>query len=262
MIPRKQRSTQADWTDALAAAYAEPDHARADFLVETAAAEVRRLLPLVGRRPAFGWSGGKDSLALAEVMAAAGVGECVLVISGLEWPAFLGWVTDHMPWNLYVECRTQLDMGWLVEHPEMLFPADAGAAARWFALVQHTGQRHYCKRFAVDVLLLGRRRADGNYVGKGAVPMYRDKGGFIRWSPIADWTHEDVLTVLGSRGLSLPPCYSWPRGFRVGTGPWPARQWVETPAQGWAEVREIDPAVLAAAADADLPGAKEALCAA
>lgn len=260
MIPRKQRSTQADWTDALAAAYAEPDYARADALIEQAADEVRRKLPLVGRRPAYGWSGGKDSLALAEVMSAAGVENCVLVISGLEWPAFLGWVTDNMPWNLHVECRSQIDLRWLADHPEMLFPTEAGTASRWFALVQHAGQRHYCKRFGVDVLLMGRRRADGNHVGRGG--LYRDRGGFVRWSPIADWSHEDVLTVLGSRQIELPPCYGWPRGFRVGTGPWPARQWTENQAHGWAEVAAIDPSVLELAAAADLPGAKEALCAA
>lgn len=248
MIPgRKQQSDTADWHRALDAMRAKPgiaDHARQ--LVAAEAAKVRSTLPLLGRRFAYGWSGGKDSLVLELVAEAAGVTDCVLVISELEYPAFLAWSTDNMPAGLTVEVRPW-DLDWLASHLDMLFPADAGTAARWFSGVQHWGQRRYCKREAIDTLLIGRRKADGNHCGPQGV--YRDKGGFIRYSPLVDWDNRMVLTVLAGYEIELPPCYSWPRGFRVGTGPWAARQWTGSIENGWAEVAEIDRSIVETAAE-------------
>lgn len=265
-LQRKQRSDHADWLTSLAAIRLAPDRARAQALVAEASARLRRRLAHdMPARPAFGWSGGKDSLALEVVCAAAGLEECVLVISALEYPAFLTWVTSNMPWRLTVEMRKGLNLRWLAAHPEMLFPRDADTASKWFRLNQHAGQRAYATRTGCNLLVLGRRRADGNYLGRQIERggyAYRDRGGFTRYSPIADWSHEDVLHVLAANDISLPPCYSWPRGFRVGTGPWPARQWTTSIAQGWAEVHSIDPAILPVAAAANLPGAREALSAA
>jgi 3'-phosphoadenosine 5'-phosphosulfate sulfotransferase (PAPS reductase)/FAD synthetase len=261
-LQRKQRSDHGDWLLALAEIRQTPDRDRASALVKEAAARiVRRLRYREPLRPAYGWSGGKDSLALEVVCEAAGLSDCVLVISALEFPAFLTWVTNNMPWGLTVEARTALNLTWLAEHPEMLFPQSAEAASRWFSLVQHAGQRAYARRTGCEMLLLGRRRADGNYLGQRIETggyAYTDRGGFERYSPIADWSHEDVLHVLAAYDRELPPCYSWPRGFRVGTGSWPARQWTESRAHGWREVQEIDPGILQIAAAAGLPGADEA----
>ena len=248
VLPRKQRSDHAVWLAAFAEIASQPDVGdRARRLVDEAVADIRRRLSTAGRRPAFGWSGGKDSLALEVVAEAAGIHECVLVISDLEYPAFLGWATDNMPAGLTVVVRPW-DLEWLVSHPKMLFPADAETAGKWFAGIQHWGQRRFCETHDFDVLLMGRRRSDGNYCGKRGADMYRDRDGFVRWSPLADWSHEDVLTVLAGYDRTLPPCYTWPRGFRVGTGPWPARQWTGTVEQGWAEVAEIDRSIVETAA--------------
>lgn len=257
MIPQKQRSTQADWVGAVRDAYQRPDVPRARRLVEGAVAWLRQATE--GYHVAYGWSGGKDSQGLRIVCEAAGITECVLVISELEYPAFLTWATDHMPWGCTVEARP-LDLAWLARNPDMLFPADAKTAARWFRLVQHTGQRAYARQAGIDALVLGRRTADGNHTGGG---RYRDRAGFDRISPIAGWSHEDLLCVLGAHRAPLPPCYGWPRGFRVGTGAWPARQWTRDRAHGWREVASIDAGVAELAATAGIPGAAEALrCAA
>lgn len=255
-LPRKQRSEQQDWIEAIEHLRREADPARARLLIEAAAERVRRRMRSLGRSFAYGWSGGKDSQALALVAEAAGIQESVLVISDLEYPAFLAWATDHMPQGLTIVAR-DWDLDWLAAHPRMLFPQDAPTAAKWFAGVQHWGQRRYCREREVDVLLLGRRKADGNFVGRGT-DFYRDRDGFIRWSPIADWSHEDVLYVLAALEVPLPPCYGWPRGFRVGTGPWAARQWCGGQEDGWREVHEIDPDVVATAARL-IPSARQFL---
>lgn len=199
------------------------------------------------RKVAYAWSGGKDSVALRAVMEAAGIEDCVLgMTTGLEWPAMLAWLTDHMPPACDVIAQP-LDLGWLVDHPQMLFPQGRHGPA-WFKAVQHKSQAQYVKRHGIDLLALGRRRKDGNYVGPPGEDRYTDRHGITRWSPLAGWTHEHVFALIGHQGLALPPCYDWPRGYQVGTGPWPARQWTRDLDHGWAECWEIDPKVVITAA--------------
>ena len=215
--------------------------------LEAAAAEVHRVCK--GKRAAFGWSGGKDALALQAVCRRAGVERCVLGMTDhLEYPDFLAWVTDNMPAGLTV-VKNGWDIEWLAAHPEMLFPQTADVAAKWFKGVQHYAQAKYFRDEKLDLILLGRRRADGNYVGKGGLNVY-EADGVTRYSPIADWSHEMVLASLEYEGwrVNLPPFYHWPRGFRCGTHAWPARQWCAGVPHGWSEVYAIDPGVVRAAA--------------
>ena len=260
MIGRKQASTHSDWVQAWDRARTSPDHARAEELIEEAAARVRSRVAAASR-PVLAWSGGKDSLALRLVAERAGVAESVLVLSALEWPAFEEWVGQHRPPELSVVRRDTIDMAWLTYHPDMLFPDTAQAAARWFAAVQHTGQRQHAAATGMDLMLLGRRLADGNHCGtRGALGHeYEDRAGFTRYSPIADWSHEDVLNVLAHAAVDLPPIYRWPDGYKIGTGPWPSARRLGSLAENWAYVATIDPDLVRAAADAGLPGAAEAL---
>jgi 3'-phosphoadenosine 5'-phosphosulfate sulfotransferase (PAPS reductase)/FAD synthetase len=200
-----------------------------------------------GRNAAFAWSGGKDSVALAAVCQLAGVADCVLGITDLEYPAFLAWVTANMPPRLEV-INTGLDLDWLADNPSMLFPQSANVAAQWFSRVQHTAQRQYYRAHGLDVIIVGRRRSDGNFVGRDGQNWY-SADGVLRYSPLADWSHAEVFACIDHFGLSLPPFYDWPRGYRCGTHPWAARQWCRGVAHGWQEVHSIDPAIVRHAAD-------------
>lgn len=254
-----RNSTQEEWHAAVRQSRRAPDHARAASLVDQAAQRIQDY----AREPVLAWSGGKDSLALGVVAASAGVTTSMMVTADqeLEYPAFLTWAAAHAPIGLYVEERDRLNLAWLAKHPEMLFPRESRIAARWFRLTQHAGQRSYMKRSGADVLVLGRRVADGNYCGpvaRGGAREYQDPKGFTRLSPIWDWTHEDVLNVIAANRVQMPPIYDWPRGFRVGTGPWPSRA-VSSLRQGWEETMSIDPDVVERAASAGIPGAADTL---
>lgn len=217
--------------------------AHIDALVDWTIGEIARTLG--GRTAGFGWSGGKDSQALRYVAELAGYPECVLAITNLEYPEFLRWATDNMPWGLTI-VDNGWDLDWLAANPGMLFPPDSRTAARWFKGVQHFGQERWLRRFGVDVIMLGRRLSDGNYTGPAGEIIYTNRRGVTRYSPLADWTHEEALALLVYKRLSLAPNYRWPRGFRVGTGPWPARQW--TDGHGWDEVWAIDQSIVVEAA--------------
>ncbi len=98
------------------------------------------------------------------------------------------------------------------------------------------------------MLLLGRRRADGNYVGRGD-NIYTNGQGVTRYSPMSDWTHEKVLAYIHYYNLEMPPIYEWKNGYLCGTHPWPARQWTGSVENAWAEIYEIDSAIVTEAAE-------------
>ena len=115
-------------------------------------------------------------------------------------------------------------------------------------IVQHRAQREYFKAHELDVIILGRRRADGNYVGRNS-NIYTDGKGVTRFSPLAAWKHEHILAYIHYHQLPLPPIYGWKNGYLCGTHPWPARQWTGSIENGWREVYDIDPSIVLAAAE-------------
>lgn len=252
-LARKQSlRDQAAWLAAIRTARDVWPDPRLDDLVDRTVTAIRDTTHR--KRAAYAWSGGKDSIALAWVCAAAGLDDCVLAISNLEYPAFLQWVTAHMPDGLTV-LSTGQDLRWLAAHPRMLFPqGDYGP--RWFTIVNHRGQERYFRDRGLDVLLLGRRRVDGNYCGPAGADLYTNARGITRYSPLAGWPHEAVFALIEREHLALPPCYGWPRGYQVGTGAWPARQWTDSTDHGFSEVWTIDPDVIREAATV-LPAAAD-----
>jgi hypothetical protein len=125
----------------------------------------------------------------------------------------------------------------------MIFPQTSRTASIWFKGTQHAAQDKFCKKTKTNVLFMGRRLVDGNYCGKD---FYYESKGIIKVSPIADWSHEDVLACLHYEGKSknMPPFYKWPRGYRCGTHSWPARQWCKSIGDGWTEVYNIDKTIV------------------
>jgi 3'-phosphoadenosine 5'-phosphosulfate sulfotransferase (PAPS reductase)/FAD synthetase len=244
-VGKKQHSQQADWLDLIA--HIKSDAYDFEPIKELEAETVAAIAKTCRNKTvSFGWSGGKDSVALAEVCRRAGINECVFVMTNLEYLEFLEWVTSNMPPRLEV-INTGQDLAWLVTHQKLLFPQDSHTAMQWFRPVQHEGQTDYFRKHKLDLLITGRRIEDGNFMGKNN--MYTNRLGVTRYSPLANWTHIDLMAYLHLRGLKLPPCYRWPRGFQVGTGPWPARQWSGTVENGWWEVYQIDSSVVRQAAD-------------
>ena len=239
-LGRKQRIKNSDWIEALEKIEQAVSRKELDQLVDKTVKEIKKTTK--GKKAAYAWSGGKDSLVLGEICHMAGITPCVLVICNLEYKAFTGWVDAHKPPELSI-INTGQDIKWLAAHPQMLFPQDSKYAAQWFHIVQHRGQAKYYKENQLDMLLLGRRRADGNYVGKGS-NIYTNGQGVTRYSPLSDWTHEQMLAFIHYHSLEMPPIYGWKNGYLCGTHAWPARQWTGSIENAWAEVYEIDSSIV------------------
>lgn len=251
MLGRKQRISNEDWIAAMNQIEELMSRKDLDALIKQTVKDIKATTK--GKKAAFAWSAGKDSLVLEQICYMAGITDCVLVVSDLEYPAFMEWVENHKPEKLQI-INTGQNLEWLSKHQQMLFPQDSSTAAQWFHIVQHRGQAKYYKGENLDMLLLGRRRADGNYVGKGS-NIYTDGKGVTRYSPLADWSHEAVLAFIHYYEVPMPPIYDWKNGYLCGTHPWPARQWTGSEENGWKEVGEIDRSIVEAAAEV-FPGAK------
>lgn len=194
------------------------------------------------KKIAYAWSGGKDSLGLQVVCEEANVQNCVMGISDLEYPEFLQWVTVNMPEGLTV-INSKVDIEYIKKHPEMLFPQKAKDAAKWFKAVQHKVQNIYFKEQELDVIILGRRLEDGNFIGRNKEYWYTSKN-VTRLSPIYDWTHIDIFCAIYHYKKEEPPFYRWERGYRCGTHSWAARQWCKDTNDGWREIYNIDPSIV------------------
>ena len=241
---RKQRATNENFVDLRQHVADYVTRAELDNLLDATVEKVKG--ETRGKRASFAWSGGKDSIVLAAVCSRAGIRDGVCVLTHLEYPAYLRWLSRRTPEGV-VTCNTGQNLRWLARHPHMLFPQDSATTGQWFRIVQHRGQNRFAARHRLDVLLFGRRRSDGNYVGRGGSDRYV-ANGVVKYSPLADWSHAHVLAYAHYYQEELPPNYSWPRGFRVGTGPWAKRQGTGSVRNGWAELWTIDPDIVREAA--------------
>ena len=254
MLGRKQRLTNTDWLAAVANIknlVNEEDIKKAE---KAAIADIKAKTK--GKKTAYAYSGGKDSIVLSVLCQKAGVADCMIGRSELEYPAFIAWINENKPPNLET-INTGQDMAWLARNQDMLFP-NSQKAARWFSIVQHRAQTKYYKAKSLDMLIVGRRKADGNYVGKGD-NIYTNGKGVTYYSPLADWSHEYILAYIAYNELPTPPIYGWSNGYKCGTHSWPARQHTQTTENGWSELFQIDPTLVEKAAAHEITSAKEFL---
>lgn len=239
MLKQKQSMDNSEWLKVFINIHNIVSKKEIDNLIDHTLEDIKRKTK--GKDTVYGWSGGKDSIVLSFLAKQAGIHEGVCVICNLEYPKFLEWILANKPQGIEI-INTGQDLDWLAKNQHMLFPNNEGAS-RWFSIVQHRGQRIYMQKHKAEIIMLGRRKADGNNTGKGT-NMYAGKDGFIRFNPLADWRHEDILAVIHYYELNLPPIYSWPNGFKCGTHPWPARQHTKSIWDGWRQIYQIDPSIV------------------
>ena len=201
-----------------------------------------------GLNVGYGWSAGKDSTVLKFLMDELDINQCVMGMTDeLEYPDILKWTTDNMPEGLYI-FNSGHTIEWLSTHLDWLFPENANLAKRWFISIQHKAQIKFFREKNLDMILLGRRKMDSNYVGNSKKNkyhnIYTNQQGITRYSPISEWTHEETLAAIKYYDLPLSPFYGWVNGWVVGTGCWAARQWTGSVNNGWKEIYSIDPTIV------------------
>lgn len=193
-----------------------------------------------GKKTAVSWSGGKDSIILEGLCSNIGIKNWFIALTKLEYPDFLDYLKENSPPGLD-KVVVDLDLEWLSKNKEMLFPDNAKVLGKWYRIVQHKVQRQYCQENDIDILILGRRKKDGNFIGKNNEYI---KNGTVYYTPVADWTHEEVFGFLHYNGYKLPKIYEYRDGFRNGTHVWPSRERKVSILDTWREIFEIDQSIV------------------
>ena len=230
--------------------------AEADRWVAEACSEVTEVCGKATDEVAYGWSGGKDSLALQVVMDRVGIQRSVCGIVGhLEVPDHLRWLQRNTPRGCEILSNNDLDLRWLAERGRRyLFPATSKDGYFWTLKGTRSAQQRYQRTRNPKMQIYGRRTSDNNYVSSGPYGIF-EAGGIVQYAPIRSWPHEVVLAVIryfwvDRLGDSLPPVYGYPEGWSTGTGPWPGRrvQGGGDERAGWRNTYECDATVVRRAA--------------
>lgn len=137
VLGRKQNSTNADWLAAVADIERIISAEEVEQFAAKAIDDIR--VATAGKKAAYGWSGGKDSIVLGKLCESAGVTRSFFGHCDLEFQSFLSWALSNMPENC-LEITTPIGLRWLSEHPEMLFIDDAKRLNRWLNCPSLYGQ--------------------------------------------------------------------------------------------------------------------------
>lgn len=208
-----------------------------------------------GRNAAYAWSGGKDSVALQIVCEDAGIKQGFCCYNDLYFSESIQFFRENLPEGVELYNSGE-DISWLAKHPKFLFPK---TPHMWNIQTHLKYQSVYCKKNGVDILMMGKRTQDGNFVSKDLI-MSNRKGVNI-YCPIRNWTHEDVICAIRYRGKSLSPVYFTENGFHYGD----TKFAVMNPLKGeriedaWKRIYAIEPEKVVLSAKAGLAGAYSAL---
>lgn len=230
MLKRNKRgNSQADWIAAYRYAWIARDVKRASKLIDIGLSR----LPENVDDCIYGWSGGKDAMALQVICEEAGIHKSVISTAGVEWeyPSFWEFVEREAPAGCVVG-----DLGlteeFFIEHPEYVFPVDNQHSYKWYQLAIQKPYYDYAKEQNAKHIILGHRTADQN--------ICKDRRGKGKVYPMHDFSHEDVFCILACTGHKLPDVYFMSDGFNNGTHAW-IRKHGPTAV---AEVYELIPEVL------------------
>ena len=242
-LGRKQSSRNEDW---LYAIQHIEDLITEDEVREYAESTVAEILAVTaGKKTAYGWSGGKDSIVLASLCEKAGIKTGFFAYSDLDYPEFVEWCIKNKPAGVNA-VNTGYDLNWLSHHQELLF-AEGTTGQRWHQINQRGPFTRMFFENKLDLLIVGHRIIDGNVCGENG--FVRKKSGEIRYAPMRSWPHEALLGYIHYQHLDLPPIYEWKDGFVQGTHAWPEREFCKTVMQGYQEVYDIDPSIVIAASE-------------
>lgn len=94
-LGRKQRISNDAWLEAISGIEEKVSVQEIQDISARALEAIREAT--VGKKAAYAWSAGKDSIVLGSLCEAAGVHDSMIGVCNLEYPAFMQWVEQNKP---------------------------------------------------------------------------------------------------------------------------------------------------------------------
>lgn len=256
MVGKKQSSNNEDWLrlyDQCMNLYSKDE---LDELADKTVDRFKKMLVahrIDINRIGFCWSGGKDSLVMYDVLKRAGIPMRggVVILHQNEYPSFERWLRLHAPQEATFRRSQDLTLEFINEHPDYLFPVDAKPQQAYTGDWLKELKRWFDEQ-ELQVVVNGHRIIDGNICHKDEYGFHymTRKDGLVKYSIIADWSHEQVLAYIRHHDLELPHPYFWPNGFRFGTHQWTERRRLNGSYYDTLdELMQLEPSVVYNAAD-------------
>lgn len=248
VLGRKKNTTNQQWQEVFQDIKKYISKKEVDEQVKKKVKEIKA--ETKGKKCAIAWSGGKDSLVVERLANMAGIKKGVFAHTEVEYPAFMQWVEENKAQDIEA-INTGHSIEWIKNNPQFLFPKTTALHSRWYGIVQQAAVRKYYHENNLDMILYGRRRADGNNVkSTDGKYIYTNGKGVTIYNCIAEWEHELLLGFLYYYKIPLPPFYEWENGFVEGTHSWTARNPIDKQdSTAWKEIYRIDPNIVLNAAN-------------
>lgn len=253
VLKKKHSNSQKEWLEVWNNYQDYRTKDEVESLIQKTVSEIKSICK--NKRPAYAWSGGKDSIALQIVCEDAGIRKGFCCYNDLYFSRSIEFFKNNHPDGIEL-FNSGEDIAWLSKHPDMLFPK---VVHKWSERTHLRYQPIYCKKENIDILMMGKRRQDMNFVSNNIVNKSKD--GVNIYCPIRNWTHEDVICAIRYRNKQLSPVYFTEDGFHYGDTKFAIMnpQKGETLKDAWIRIYKIEPKKLIDSAKAGLPQAFETL---
>lgn len=223
-------------------------------LIQKTVTEVKKVC--AGHKPAYAWSGGKDSIALQIVCEDAGINNGFCAYNQLFFSESIRFFFENKPKGI-IMIDTGEDYEWLAKHPSFLFPPSS--SNNWSNKTHLKCQRDYMKAYGADLILMGKRTQDGNWVPKQSL-INVGANGVPVYCPIREWSHEDVICAIRYRGKNISSFYFREGGgFHYGDTKFALMSPMkgETVYDAWNRIYKLEPEKVIRSAEAGIPTAIE-----
>lgn len=195
------------------------------------------------QRPLLAFSGGKDSLVIAHLLAQYGPQPAIAEVSFLFPFLVSSLIEAGQSLQLQLTCKDSLDLAWLSERPRFLFPRTSKDAATFYQARQQKTVTRHSERNNYDVVFFGRRLEENSVKA-----MVYDKSGVTQCHPLRHWTHDDIWLYLAIHHLPVPDIYQSAFGRNAGNGPWNIFMGSTDVQECWSVIHQTHPPTVAQAA--------------